>query len=128
MASILGKWAFRDGSRCHGDLLVAQFHKALRPLTLEQTSAQFESGQLRCIVATVAFGLGIDIPTVRHVCLFGVPRSPAEAWQLLGHAGRDGLQATGHIYLQGTVDPPMASFVQDVRQKKVCVTCQAPSG
>ena len=57
----------------------------------------FFSGKKKIIVATSAFGMGIDKTDVRLVLNFEVPLSPVEWYQQIGRAGRDG--ETAHAVL-----------------------------
>ena len=54
---------------------------------------RFKSGKIRVMVATSAFGLGIDVPNVRLVIHAGLPFSMDEYVQECGRAGRDGKKA-----------------------------------
>lgn len=57
----------------------------------------FREGEIRVVVATSAFGEGINIPDIRHVVLFHMPFSDIEFNQMSGRAGRDGATARIHI-------------------------------
>ena len=58
---------------------------------------RWKSGRVQTIVATKAFGMGIDKPDIRHVVRNGVPESLLSWAQELGRAGRDGSQACATI-------------------------------
>jgi single-stranded-DNA-specific exonuclease len=57
----------------------------------------FRAGEITAIVATSAFGEGVDIPDVRHVALYHLPFNRVEFNQMCGRAGRDGEAATVHL-------------------------------
>ena len=57
----------------------------------------FRSDALSVLVATSAFGEGVDIPNVRHVVLYHLPFSEIEFNQMSGRAGRDGRDACIHL-------------------------------
>jgi single-stranded-DNA-specific exonuclease len=57
----------------------------------------FREGELTAIVATSAFGEGVDIPDVRHVALFHLPFNRVEFNQMSGRAGRDGAVSSVHV-------------------------------
>ena len=52
----------------------------------------------RGIIATNAFGMGVDIPDIRYVLFFGAPQSAEIYAQQSGRAGRDGLQSYSIVY------------------------------
>jgi single-stranded-DNA-specific exonuclease len=57
----------------------------------------FRAGEITAIVATSAFGEGVDIPDVRHVALYHLPFNRVEFNQMCGRAGRDGAPSTVHV-------------------------------
>ena len=57
----------------------------------------FRSGELNVLVATSAFGEGIDIPNIRNVILYHMPFSYLEFNQMAGRAGRDGQESWIHL-------------------------------
>ncbi len=69
------------------------YHAGLQAETKEERQERWKSGQTRVMVATNAFGMGIDKPDVRLVVHYDLPSSLEEYYQEAGRGGRDGLQA-----------------------------------
>ena len=66
------------------------FHAGLDPQHKRESLTRFRSGEPVVIVATIAFGMGIDRPDVRFVAHLDMPDSPEAYYQQIGRAGRDG--------------------------------------
>lgn len=73
----------------------------------------FRENELRIVVATSAFGEGIDLPDVRHVVLYHLNFDSGEFNQQSGRAGRDGLPASIHL-LYGQHDRALNEYLIDL--------------
>jgi ATP-dependent DNA helicase RecQ len=73
----------------HG-LPAAAYHAGMKADRRERVHEDFLSRRVRVVVATSAFGMGIDVPDVRFVVHASVPESPDTYYQQIGRAGRDG--------------------------------------
>ena len=66
------------------------YHAGMPHEARESIQRRFMSGELNCIVATIAFGMGIDKADIRNVVHFDLPKSVENYSQEIGRAGRDG--------------------------------------
>ena len=73
------------------------YHGEMDIPTRQESYLKWKSGEVKTIVATKAFGMGIDKADIRHVIRNGVPESMLSWAQELGRVGRDGQQACATI-------------------------------
>ena len=85
----------------HGWGAVA-YHAGLDGRTRELAQRGFAEGRVEVVVATNAFGMGIDRPDVRAVIHLGPPGSIEAYYQEVGRAGRDGAAALGLLLVSGS--------------------------
>ncbi|MGB1698317.1 MAG: RecQ family ATP-dependent DNA helicase [Nannocystaceae bacterium] len=84
----------------------AVYHAGLSASRRAKVSERFAAGKLEVVVATNAFGMGIDRPDVRAVVHLGPPGSIEAYYQEVGRAGRDGEPAVGML-MTSTQDFPL---------------------
>ena len=96
-------------------MAASYFHAGLPPETKKNVQRSFISGELRVIVATNAFGMGIDKPDVRLVVHADIPGSLENYLQESGRAGRD--QQTARCVLLYTMDDVERQFGMSARSR-----------
>lgn len=96
-------------SLCDRGYVALAFHAGLSPVEKRAALMRFRSGEAVIIVATIAFGMGIDRPDVRTVVHLDMPSSPEGYYQQIGRAGRDG-EAAETVLLYGGDDIARARY------------------
>jgi RecQ family ATP-dependent DNA helicase len=91
------KGAERLAEELSRKLRAAAYHAGLNAETREHVQTAFQAGELEVVVATIAFGMGIDKADIRTVIHAGLPATLEGYYQEIGRAGRDG--ALSRTYL-----------------------------
>ena len=95
----LSEFLGKSGINC------AAYHAGLEPEIRAYVQDGFTKDNIQIVVATVAFGLGINKPNVRYVVHFEPPRTIESYYQEIGRAGRDGLAAEAlFLYDEGDIE------------------------
>jgi ATP-dependent DNA helicase RecQ len=78
-------------------LPAAAYHAGLDTETRDRVQRAFQGGELEAVVATIAFGMGIDKANIRTVIHAGLPASLEGYYQEIGRAGRDGVESRTYL-------------------------------
>ena len=103
------------------------YHAGLEHNVRADVQEKFQRDDLQIVVATVAFGMGINKPNVRFVVHFDIPRNIESYYQETGRAGRDGLPAEAMLFydpadmawLRKCLEEKPAGQLQDIERHKL---------
>ena len=103
----------------HIALMIGFYNAGLSRAERARIEEMFRSGEFSVLIATSAFGEGVNIPDIRHVVLYNLPYNEIEFNQMSGRAGRDGAEAGVHLLYSnqdaGTNEGILSSMTPDRR-------------
>lgn len=88
------------------------YHAGLNTTARSQIQNAFLHDEIEVVVATIAFGMGVDKPNIRSVIHYHLPKSPEGWMQESGRAGRDGLPSLCQLLACGDDLIPLENFIQ----------------
>ncbi|MCM8530841.1 MAG: RecQ family ATP-dependent DNA helicase [Lentisphaeraceae bacterium] len=86
------------------------YHAGIKGDLRHEIQEKFMSEENSIVVATIAFGMGIDKSNIRYVYHFNTPKSMENYAQEIGRAGRDGLQSTCEVFSSAEDTTVLANF------------------
>ncbi len=121
---------------CRQGLMAAAYHAAMSPAQRGEIQEAFQRDEVQIIVATIAFGMGIDKSNVRYVIHYDIPKNMEGYYQETGRAGRDGLASEALLlYSYGDVaklesfalsEEPLLADIQKQKLRQMVAYAQNP--
>ncbi|PRW57979.1 ATP-dependent DNA helicase Q-like 1 isoform A [Chlorella sorokiniana] len=104
--------------RQYTDISAAHYHAGMTPKQRMQVQNDWRTGAVKVVVATIAFGMGVDKADVRYVIHFTLSKSMEGYYQEAGRAGRDGLPSECLLYYAKRDVPHLLNVIRMGKKSK----------
>lgn len=103
---------------CNKGLECNHYHAGIDSYDRAQIQSQFKNGLLDVIVATIAFGMGIDIPNIYLIIHYGISKNIESYYQEIGRGGRDGSEIECHAFWNERDFITNTYFIKQIENKE----------
>jgi len=91
------------------------YHAGMKYTERQDTQTKFAEGDYNVVVATIAFGMGINKSDVRTVVHYGCPKNIESYYQEIGRAGRDGKESNCYLYYSTKDFIVQKRFIEEIQ-------------
>lgn len=98
------------------------YHAGMKYKERQDTQTKFANGEYNVVVATIAFGMGINKSNVRTVIHYGCPKNIESYYQEIGRAGRDGKESKCYLYYATKDFIVQKRFIQEIQDTSYRLT------